>query len=114
MKLLRDGMPAARVVEEIMADDPLRDNRQVLVIDAAGQTAIFCGPRSRRSSGARQGEGYVVGGCGLPGQGLLDAAAKAFEAPRRPAREALRIARSHVRRDAGDGIQLRGHPHLQE
>lgn len=79
MKLLREGIPATRVLEEILADDPLRDNRQILIIDAAGQTAVFSGIALPPFSGARQGEGYVVGGCGLPGQGLLDAAAKAFD-----------------------------------
>lgn len=82
MKLLRENMPAQRVVDEIMADDPLKDSRQVLAIDVTGQTGGYSGASLTPYAGIRQGENYIIGGCGLPGQDLIDTAAKAFEETR--------------------------------
>ena len=79
MKLLREGVPCDKVVENVMADDVLKDNRQVFVIDATGKTAFWSGGALPQFAGIRQGEYYIAGGCGLEGQGTIDALGKGFE-----------------------------------
>lgn len=78
MKLLREGMSAEKVVEEIMRGDPLKENRQILVIDAAGQTAFWNGAALPEFAGTRQGENCIVGGCGLSGERILEIILEAF------------------------------------
>ena len=79
MKLLRESVPASEVIERVMTGDPLKEHRQMLVIDAAGKTAAFTGSSTASHSGSRQGDNYAVAGCGLSGQEVIDACAKAFE-----------------------------------
>ena len=78
MKLLREGLKAQEVIDKILAEDILRDARQILVIDAAGKAAAFTGGAVEQHAGSRDGENFVAGGCGLPGQEPIDAAAEAF------------------------------------
>jgi uncharacterized Ntn-hydrolase superfamily protein len=80
MKLLREGLSAERVIESVTSDDLLRDSRQILVVDAAGRTAAVSGSNLSAFSGVKQGEHYVVGGCGLDAESNLAAASGAFEA----------------------------------
>jgi len=79
MKMLREGTPAGEMLERVLADDPLRESRQILVIDAAGHKAAFTGGALPQYAGSLEGETYVVGGCGLSGEAVLSGCAGAFE-----------------------------------
>ena len=80
MKLLRAGVSADRVIQAVTVDDLISDSRQILVVDATGRTAAVSGSSLPPFSGIKQGENYVLGGCGLDSESNLDAAASAFEA----------------------------------
>lgn len=79
MKLLREGLKAEEVLDAVLSDDPIRQSRQILTLDAAGQTAVFTGSALPEYTGALEGDRYAVGGVGLSGERLLSSCAKAFE-----------------------------------
>jgi uncharacterized Ntn-hydrolase superfamily protein len=79
MKMLREGLTAERVIESVTSDDLLRDSRQILVIDVAGRTAAVSGANLPPFSGIKQGDHYIIGGCGLDAESNLAAASAAFE-----------------------------------
>jgi uncharacterized Ntn-hydrolase superfamily protein len=79
MKFLRDGVHSHAVIENVMAGDPLKEHRQMLVIDVTGKPAVFTGSEVSPFCGSHQGENYAVAGCGLLGQAVIDGCAKAFE-----------------------------------
>ena len=60
MKLLRENIPANEVIDRVMTGDPLKEHRQMVVIDAAGKTAAFTGSSTAAHSGSHQGENYAV------------------------------------------------------
>ncbi len=79
MKMLREGLSAEQVIASVMADDLFAYSRQILVIDAAGRTAFHSGTSLPPTVGVRQGEHYILGGCGLSGDAVAGAVAGAFE-----------------------------------
>ena len=79
MKLLREGLKADEVLDAVLSEDPIRQSRQILILDAAGQTAVFTGSALPEYTGALEGDRYAVGGVGLSGERLLSDCAKAFE-----------------------------------
>lgn len=96
MRLLREVVPAEKVIERIMADDPLRESRQVLVVDAAGNTAAWSGASLPTFAGTCRGTDCIAGGCGLSGKELLDACVIAFEAAKGDLAERLLAALAEV------------------
>ena len=79
LALLRDGLPAAEVVERLTAADAARDHRQVGVVDAQGDAATFTGSGCGAWAGGRTGAGYAAQGNILVSQATLDALAETFE-----------------------------------
>jgi len=79
INFLANGHPAASALELVMQGDPLRDFRQVGIIDREGRTAVFTGASTRPYSGHRLGTDYGVFGNVLAGEDVLLAMASAFE-----------------------------------
>jgi len=80
MKMLREGMAAAEVLESVLAEDPIRQSRQILALDSAGHTAVFTGNALPGYAGAVESDRYAVGGVGLAGDSVLSKCGKIFEA----------------------------------
>ena len=59
--------------------EPLREFRQVGIIDREGRTAVYTGASTRAYSGHRSGTDYAVFGNVLAGEDILLAMASAFE-----------------------------------
>ena len=55
LELLRSGLSAAETVARLTADDPLADQRQLAVVDAAGRTANHTGPAVHGLEGSSAG-----------------------------------------------------------
>ncbi|UQN15180.1 DUF1028 domain-containing protein [Gulosibacter sp. ACHW.36C] len=72
---LRAGASAEDALARVVASaDPAAiDFRQLLVLDAAGQSAVFSGPRALGTFGAAQRENAVAGGNMLASLDVLDA-----------------------------------------
>lgn len=80
LALLAQSQSAERVIEMLTAEDPLREERQVGVIDGEGRAATYTGERCLPWAGGRTGEHYAVQGNLLAGPQVVEAMAAAFEA----------------------------------
>jgi len=78
MKLLRRGHGARDVIESVLMGDPFRQSRQLLVVDSRGGAAGFTGTGLPEVAGERNGDSFIVGGCGLSGEDLLGKCSEAF------------------------------------
>lgn len=80
LALLKQGLPADEVIKQLLAPDPLRDERQVGVVDENGRPASYTGDKCLSWAGSRIGPSYAVQGNLLAGPQVVDAIATAFEA----------------------------------
>mgnify|MGYP000619074014 FL=1 len=79
LELLSKGYSARKVVEILVSEDPLRDERQVGIVDSKGEAAAFTGKKCFEYAGHIVGNGYAVQGNILAGPEVLEEMAKAFE-----------------------------------
>jgi uncharacterized Ntn-hydrolase superfamily protein len=79
LALLREGLSASEVVERLTAEDDGRDDRQVGVVDAHGQSASWTGPGCNEWAGGRTGPSYAAQGNILVGKETVDELATTFE-----------------------------------
>ena len=79
LALLRDGLPAAEVVERHTAADEGRETRQLGVVDGQGRAATFSGSECHEWAGGRTGAGYAAQGNILVSAATVDALAETFE-----------------------------------
>jgi len=84
LELLAQGLTPERAIELVLEDDPDRDRRQLLCVDAKGRGGAFTGSYTQEWKGHRVGEGYVVGGNMLTGPEVLTAMAATFESSTGP------------------------------
>jgi len=80
LKLLGQGVPAKEVIRRLIDKDPLRDGRQLGVVDAKGQPATYTGSKCLSWAGGKTGMNYAVQGNLLAGPQVIDAMAATFEA----------------------------------
>jgi uncharacterized Ntn-hydrolase superfamily protein len=107
--LLAQGFAPARVLDELIANDPDFAYRQIAVIDREGRTAAYSGPKTRGWSGHRIGEGYVSMGNVLAGPKVVDAMAEAYEAHGSESFERRLLGAIEAGRDAGGQVGNDGH-----
>ncbi|HEX4323448.1 MAG TPA: DUF1028 domain-containing protein [Gaiellaceae bacterium] len=79
LALLRDGLSASEVVERLTAADDDRDQRQLGIVDARGNSASWTGPGCNDWAGHRTGDGYAAQGNILVGEETVAALAATFE-----------------------------------
>jgi uncharacterized Ntn-hydrolase superfamily protein len=79
VRLLAQGVPAATVVEALLATDEGRAVRQVHVVDATGRAAAHTGAECIGWCGHRLGDGFSVAGNMLAGPGVVAATTDAYE-----------------------------------
>jgi uncharacterized Ntn-hydrolase superfamily protein len=79
LALLRNGATAEETVEQLIAADEARDDRQLGVVDRAGGSASFTGSACLDWAGHRNGFCYAAQGNILVGQETVDALAATFE-----------------------------------
>jgi uncharacterized Ntn-hydrolase superfamily protein len=80
LALLEQGLGAEAVVQQLVAADEGRDERQVGVVDARGSSASWTGPGCNEWAGHRTGPSYAAQGNILVGPETVDALAETFEA----------------------------------
>jgi uncharacterized Ntn-hydrolase superfamily protein len=80
LDLLRQGLSAQEVVEQLTSADEGRASRQVGVVDARGGSATFTGSECFDWAGGRTGDGYAAQGNILVSQATVDAIADTFDA----------------------------------
>jgi uncharacterized Ntn-hydrolase superfamily protein len=79
LALLRDGLAADEVVRALTGADPVRDERQLGVVDARGGSASFTGSACFAWAGGRTGAGYAAQGNILVSGSTVDTLAETFE-----------------------------------
>jgi uncharacterized Ntn-hydrolase superfamily protein len=79
LALLRDGRSAQEVVDELVAADDGRDQRQVGIVDREGGAATYTGKECLDWAGGRTGPGYAAQGNILVSAATVDAIADTFE-----------------------------------
>ena len=80
LELMRGGAAPADALAALVAEDELRDYRQVAFVDAHGGTASHTGAACIPAAGARAGAGFSVQGNMLASDEVWQAAAEGFEA----------------------------------
>jgi uncharacterized Ntn-hydrolase superfamily protein len=80
LEKLRAGKSAQEVVDELVAADDGRSQRQVGVVDARGGSATYTGEECLDWAGGRTGEGYAAQGNILVSGETVEALADTFEA----------------------------------
>lgn len=98
--LLESGANPAQCIEFFKKGDPQIESRQVGVVSASGETATFTGSDCNEWAGGKAGEGYVVQGNILAGEGVVTAMAEAFESTQGVLAERL-IASLEAGQEAG-------------
>ncbi len=78
LRLLSQGFGANSVLEQLMANDPDYEYRQIGVIDRTGAAAAYTGPGTRGWSGHVAIDNCVATGNGLVNKGVAEAIAAAF------------------------------------
>lgn len=81
LELLRQGLSAQQVLDRLLAEDmfPRKDARQVAIVDAKGNVAVFTGDQATAWRGHTTGKTWSAQGNILVGQHVVDAMGRAFE-----------------------------------
>ena len=81
VQLLRDGLTAEQVLQRLRNEDtfPGKEGRQVAIVDAKGNFAVYTGPEANDWAGHKKGANYSAQGNILTGPEVVDAMASAFE-----------------------------------
>ena len=79
LELLGQGLTASEALEQLMAGDPGREGRQVVVADGKGNAAAFTGQECIPWFGQMVGDGYAAAGNMLVDGTTVEAMARAFE-----------------------------------
>jgi uncharacterized Ntn-hydrolase superfamily protein len=109
LRLLAQGYTPQRVLDDLKANDPNHEFRQIAVIDRLGRVAASTGARNRGWAGHRIGEGYVAMGNVLTGEKTVSAMAEAYEAASTLSFERRLLAAIEAGRDAGGQSGVDGH-----
>jgi uncharacterized Ntn-hydrolase superfamily protein len=73
------GSSARETLDQLIASDLGRDERQAGIVDARGRSASHTGPACLPWAGGRSGRGYAAQGDLLAGPAVIDAMGSAFE-----------------------------------
>jgi uncharacterized Ntn-hydrolase superfamily protein len=81
LELLRQGLTAQQVIDRLLAEDAFdrKEGRQVAVVDAKGNVAVYTGAAANEWKGHIKGLHYSVQGNILTGPHVAEAMARAFE-----------------------------------
>jgi uncharacterized Ntn-hydrolase superfamily protein len=81
LELLRQGLTAQQVMDRLFAEDtfPGKDGRQIAIVDAKGNIAVFTGDGAQDWKGHRKGATWSAQGNILVGPHVVEAMGKAFE-----------------------------------
>jgi uncharacterized Ntn-hydrolase superfamily protein len=80
LALMREAATAEETVEQLVAADDGRDERQLGIVDRSGNSASWTGPRCNEWAGHRNGFCYAAQGNILVGPETVDALAETFAA----------------------------------
>jgi uncharacterized Ntn-hydrolase superfamily protein len=109
LRLLEQGFAPARILDELKANDPDFEYRQIGIIDREGQMAAYTGPKTRGWAGHKVGDGYVSMGNVLAGAHVVEAIAQGYESHAGESFERRLLRAIEAGRDAGGQAGNDGH-----
>ena len=82
LELLRQGLTAQQVMDKLFAEDtfPGKDGRQLAIVDAKGNLAVFTGDAAQQWRGHTKGKTWSAQGNILVGRHVVEAMGRAFDA----------------------------------
>ena len=102
LSLMRDGAEPGAALEQLLAEDDLRDVRQVAFVDREGRTAAHTGAGCIPHAGDLQGAGFSAQGNMLRSEEVWPAMTEAFTASRGTLAERLLEALDGAEEAGGD------------
>jgi uncharacterized Ntn-hydrolase superfamily protein len=102
LELMRQGKSAQEALDQLLAQDPQKDVRQVAMVDAQGRVAAWTGPKCIAAAGHRTGNGYSVQANLMDKPTVWPAMAKAFESAKGDLADRLMAALEAAEREGGD------------
>lgn len=102
LELLKKGMTAQEVVDNLIASDDGRDVRQLAIVDAKGNSAAYTGKKCIDEAGHIVGNGYSVQANMMLNNTVWSAMSKAFENSKGPLAERLVTALEAAQKEGGD------------
>ena len=78
LDMMGTGLSAQQTLDELLRDDPDREQRQIGLVDARGRSATFSGGNCFAWAGGIAGEGYAIQGNILASGRVVPAMEKAF------------------------------------
>ncbi|MCI0405433.1 MAG: DUF1028 domain-containing protein [candidate division Zixibacteria bacterium] len=101
--LAEKGLSAQQILDELLAKDTLKEQRQVGIVDKSGNAATFTGKECFNWAGGKVGKNYACQGNILTGPGVVEAMAGAFEKSEgKPLAERLLMALDSAQKVGGD------------
>ncbi len=79
LKLMREGFTAQQALDSLLRGDAGRDGRQVAMVDAKGNVAVWTGPKCIPDAGDAQGAGFSVQANLMASPTVWPAMKKAYE-----------------------------------
>ena len=102
LELLESGLTAQQALDQLIAGDSGRSQRQVGVVDAKGDVANYTGDECMEWAGAIKGENYTAQGNILASEAVVKAMGKAFEETAGELAEKLMVALIAGQEKGGD------------
>lgn len=102
LELMRQGKSAREALDQLLAQDPQKDVRQVAMVDARGGVAAWTGPKCIAAAGNQAGNGYSVQANLMDKPTVWPAMAKAFEAAKGNLADRLLAALEAAEAEGGD------------
>jgi uncharacterized Ntn-hydrolase superfamily protein len=102
LQMLRNGVPAPRVVDALIASDDGRDRRQLAIIDASGQISAYTGSGCIREAAHHIGANYSIQANMMTRTTVIDAMRHAFERAKGDLASRMMIALNAAQQHDGD------------
>jgi uncharacterized Ntn-hydrolase superfamily protein len=102
LELMRQGVPAPRALERLVAEDAGRNGRQVAMLDATGAVSAYTGSGAIAAAGHHVGVQYSVQANMMGKPTVWPAMARAFEAATGSLADRLVAALEAAEREGGD------------
>lgn len=102
LELMRQGVPAPKALERLVAEDAGRNGRQVAMLDATGAVSAYTGPGAIAAAGHHVGVQYSTQANMMGKPTVWPAMAKAFEAATGSLADRLIAALEAAEREGGD------------
>jgi uncharacterized Ntn-hydrolase superfamily protein len=102
LDLMRQGVPAAKALAQLVAADTGRNGRQVAMLDATGAVDAYTGSGAIAAAGHHVGPQYSVQANMMGKPSVWPAMAKAFESTKGPLADRLVAALEAAEREGGD------------